>query len=52
MTNSCVTVHVGGCAIYASGSPQEDVVMNGKKIASSQVGTLIWPNVSHVTTSL
>ena len=30
----------GGRAIYASGSPQEDVVMNGKKIASSQVRVL------------
>ena len=27
----------GGRAIYASGSPQEDVVMDGRKIASSQV---------------
>ncbi len=38
---SCVTVLAGGRAIYASGSPQEDVTMNGKKIASSQVGTSI-----------
>ena len=36
-TVSCLVVHAGGRAIYASGSPQEDVVMDGKKIASSQV---------------